>query len=473
MADDEERRRRPTAAEPTTRGRRPGRDGRRTPCERARSRTRRNRRDAGAEYAERLRPPPATLRTLSGIRDHSGGGPTWPVPSSSPAPAHPIGKLSGALAVLRRHRPRRLRHQGGARAGRAWPPTRSTTSSWARCSRPAPGQITARQAAVNAGIPMTVPATTINKVCLSGLNAIYLADQMIQAGEADIVVAGGMESMTQAPYLLPGARAGYRIGDKTVVDSMMYDGLFCAFDQVRHGRRHREVRRLRRPRRASPRTSWPPPPTSGRPGRRRTACFDDEIVPVEVPQRKGDPVVVERGRGRPRRHHRRESSAACAPPSTRRGNITAGNAWQISDGGAAVIVISQGQGRGARRRAPRRGRRLRPGGGPRPVAAHPAVPGHQAGARQGGQEGGRRRPVRAQRGVRRRRPGVDGRPRHHRRGHQRQRRAPSPSATPSACRAPAWRSTPARAGRRGGGLGAAALCGGGGQGDAAILEVAA
>src|SRR5207344_1695363 len=97
------------------------------------------------------------------------------------------------------------------------------------------GQITARQAAVNAGIPMTVAATTVNKVCLSGVNSIYLADLMIQAGEADIVVAGGMESMTNAPYLLPGARAGYRIGDQTVVDSMMYDGLFCAFDQCAMG----------------------------------------------------------------------------------------------------------------------------------------------------------------------------------------------------------------------------------------------
>ncbi|MGB5755595.1 MAG: beta-ketoacyl synthase N-terminal-like domain-containing protein, partial [Acidimicrobiales bacterium] len=92
------------------------------------------------------------------------------------------------------------------------------------------GQITARQAAVAAGIPMTTPATTVNKVCLSGLNAIQLANMMVLTGQADIVVAGGMESMTNAPYLLPGARAGYRAGDKTVVDSMMYDGLFCAFD---------------------------------------------------------------------------------------------------------------------------------------------------------------------------------------------------------------------------------------------------
>ncbi len=107
------------------------------------------------------------------------------------------------------------------------------------------GQMTARQASVDAGIPMSVPSTTINKVCLSGINTIMLADLLIQSGQADIVVAGGMESMTNAPYLLPDARAGMRMGDKKVVDSMMYDGLFCAFDP-RHGRRHREVRRVGR-----------------------------------------------------------------------------------------------------------------------------------------------------------------------------------------------------------------------------------
>jgi len=97
------------------------------------------------------------------------------------------------------------------------------------------GQITARQAAAKAGIPMTVPATTINKVCLSGINAIYLADQMIAAGDAEVVVAGGMESMTNAPYLLPGARAGYRMGNNEVVDSLIHDGLWCAFDAVHMG----------------------------------------------------------------------------------------------------------------------------------------------------------------------------------------------------------------------------------------------
>ena len=174
---------------------------------------------------------------------------------------------------------------------------------------------------------MTVPATTINKVCLSGLNAIYLADQMIQAGEADIVVAGGMESMTQAPYLLPGARAGYRIGDQKVVDSMMYDGLFCAFDQVRHGRRHREVRRLGRASPASRRTSSPPQSHERAARAAKDGLFDNEIVTVEVPQRKGDPVVFDtdegvRGEttaeslGRPasrvrqgRQHHRRQRVA--------------------------------------------------------------------------------------------------------------------------------------------------------------------
>ena len=97
------------------------------------------------------------------------------------------------------------------------------------------GQMTARQASTKAGIPMSVPSTTVNKVCLSGLNAIHLADLYIQSGEADIVVAGGMESMTNAPYLLPGARAGLRMGDSKVIDSMMFDGLFCAIDQLAMG----------------------------------------------------------------------------------------------------------------------------------------------------------------------------------------------------------------------------------------------
>src|SRR6266567_3396514 len=153
------------------------------------------------------------------------------------------------------------------------------------------GQITARQAAVKAGIPMSIPCTTVNKVCLSGLNSIYLADQMINAGDAEIVVAGGMESMTNAPYLLPGARAGYRIGDQKVIDAMMYDGLFCAFDQVAMGAGTEKYAAsaglAREPQDELAAKSHERAARAAKDGR-----FDDEIVPVEVPQRRGDPLVV-------------------------------------------------------------------------------------------------------------------------------------------------------------------------------------
>ena len=201
------------------------------------------------------------------------------------------------------------------------------------------GQITARQAAANAGIPMTVPATTINKVCLSGLNSIYLADLMIQSGQADVVVAGGMESMTQAPYLLPEARAGYRLGDKSVVDSMMFDGLFCAFDQVAMGAGTEKYA-------ASAGLDRLPQDELSAASHERAAkaqkdgLFDDEIVPVEIPQRKGDPVLVEVDEG-VRPGTTAESLGGLRPAFDKAGNITAGNASQISDGGAAVIVVSK------------------------------------------------------------------------------------------------------------------------------------
>jgi acetyl-CoA C-acetyltransferase len=200
------------------------------------------------------------------------------------------------------------------------------------------GQITARQAAVNAGIPMSVPATTINKVCLSGLNTIYLADQMIQSGEAEIVVAGGMESMSQAPYLLPGARDGYRLGDKSVVDSMMYDGLFCAFDQCAMGagtekyaasagidRESQDALSASSHERAA--------------NAQKDGLLDEEIIEVEVPQRKGDPVIVDTDEG-VRPGTTAESLGGLRPAFDKAGNITAGNASQISDGGSAVIVTS-------------------------------------------------------------------------------------------------------------------------------------
>ena len=201
------------------------------------------------------------------------------------------------------------------------------------------GQITARQAAANAGIPMSVPSTTVNKVCLSGLNAIYLADLMINAGEADIVVAGGMESMTQAPYLLPGARAGYRIGDQNVVDSMMYDGLFCAFDNCAMGlgtERYNGADGVSRERQdAFSALSHERAAAAIKDGK-----FADEIVPVSVPQRKGDPLVVDTDEG-VRPETTAESLGKLRPAFEKTGTITAGNASQISDGGAAVIVMSK------------------------------------------------------------------------------------------------------------------------------------
>ncbi len=201
------------------------------------------------------------------------------------------------------------------------------------------GQITARQAAVAAGVPMTVPATTINKVCLSGVNTIHLADLAIQAGEADVIVAGGMESMTNAPYLLPGARAGYRLGDQTVVDSMMYDGLFCAFDQCAMGAGTEKYAASAGIDRASQdQVAYLSHERAAR--AIKDGLFDNEIVPVEVPQRKGDPVVVSVDEG-VRAETTLESLGALRPAFDKAGNITAGNASQISDGGAAVIVVSR------------------------------------------------------------------------------------------------------------------------------------
>lgn len=201
------------------------------------------------------------------------------------------------------------------------------------------GQITARQAAVHAGIPMTVPATTVNKVCLSGLNAIYLADQMVNAGDAEVVIAGGMESMTRAPHLLPGAREGFRLGDATLVDSMMYDGLTCAFDQCAMGlatERYNERAGITRERQdAFAAASHEKAAAAAKEGR-----LGEEIVPVHVPQRRGDPIVVDTDEG-VRPETTTESLAALKPAFDKAGTITAGNASQISDGGAAVVVMSK------------------------------------------------------------------------------------------------------------------------------------
>src|SRR5580704_4729934 len=189
------------------------------------------------------------------------------------------------------------------------------------------GQITARQAAVKGGIPMSVPANTIN-----------LADQMIRAGDAEIVVAGGMESMTQAPHLLPGARAGFRIGDATLVDSMMHDGLTDSFDHIAMGlstEQHNEKVRITRERQdAFAAASHEKAAAAAKEGR-----LAEEIVPVQVPQRKGDPLLVDTDEG-VRPGTTAESLGALKPAFTKDGTITAGNASQISDGGAAVVVMS-------------------------------------------------------------------------------------------------------------------------------------
>jgi acetyl-CoA C-acetyltransferase len=202
------------------------------------------------------------------------------------------------------------------------------------------GQITARQAAAKAGIPMTVPAMTVNKVCLSGINAIYLADQMIKNGDAEVVVAGGMESMTNSPYLLPGARAGYRMGNNEVVDSLIHDGLWCAFDAVHMGSGTEKyvgqfggiTREMQDEAAAKSHERAAAAQKEGR--------FADEITPVSIPQRKGDPVVVENDEGiRPGTSS--ESLGGLRPAFSKDGTITAGNASQISDGGAAVIMMSK------------------------------------------------------------------------------------------------------------------------------------
>ncbi len=200
------------------------------------------------------------------------------------------------------------------------------------------GQITARQAAVNAGVPLTTPATTINKVCLSGLNSIYLADLLISAGEADVVIAGGMESMTKAPHLLPGARAGYRLGDGTLVDSMMYDGLYCQFDHCAMGEsteQYNQSAQISRERQdAFSALSHERAAAAIKDGR-----FANEIVPVSVPQRKGEPLIVDTDEG-VRPGTTPESLGTLRPAFDKNGTITAGNASQISDGGAAVVVVS-------------------------------------------------------------------------------------------------------------------------------------
>jgi acetyl-CoA C-acetyltransferase len=200
------------------------------------------------------------------------------------------------------------------------------------------GQITARQASVSAGIPKEIPSLNVDKVCLSGTTAIALADQMIRAGEVDVVVAGGMESMTQAPYAVPKARGGSRLGDADLVDTMIHDGLWSSFTGQTMGESSDAVNAELGIGREE-QDAW-----SARSHRRAAAGWDsgalgEEVVAVEVPQRPGSPVVVERDEGiRP--DSSVDSLARLKPAFGKDGTITAGNASQISDGAAAVIVTS-------------------------------------------------------------------------------------------------------------------------------------
>lgn len=249
----------------------------------------------------------------------------------------PIGRLSGALASMSGTDLGGVAIAGAlAKAGVE--PEQVDYVIMGQVLQAGAGQITARRAAVNAGIPMSTPATTINKVCLSGLHAIYLADQMIAAGDADIVIAGGMESMTNAPYLLPGARAGYRAGDQTVVDSMMYDGLFCAFDSCAMGLgTERDSAKAQIPRSAMDELSAQSHARAA--AAQKEGRFEAEIVPVAVPQRKGDPIMFETDEG-VRPETTADSLGKLRPAFDPEGNVTAGNASQISDGASAVVVMS-------------------------------------------------------------------------------------------------------------------------------------
>ena len=272
------------------------------------------------------------------------------------------------------------------------------------------GQVPARQAAVKAGIPMRVPSVNVNKVCLSGLNAIYLADQMVRSGDAQIVVAGGMESMTNAPYIAPGARGGVPIRQRRARRHHRPRWPVVLVRRMPDGHRHRQLHE----RQHQPRGMDEVAAASHE--RAAIATKDgllaEEIIPVSIPQRRGDPIVVEHDEG-VRPGTTAESLGALRPAFVEGGTITAGNASQISDGGSAVIVMSaelaaaRGVYAARRDRVVRHGRRARqPGAQPAARQRHPRR------ARQDRSRRRRPRPVRAQRGVRRGRHRVVRRARH-------------------------------------------------------------
>ncbi|NGO71472.1 acetyl-CoA C-acetyltransferase [Streptomyces boncukensis] len=201
------------------------------------------------------------------------------------------------------------------------------------------GQIPARQAAVQAGIPMTVPALTVNKVCLSGLDAVALADQLVRAGEFDIVVAGGQESMTNAPHLLPKSREGYKYGAVEMLDAMAYDGLTDPWENIPMGA-STEQHNTRLGIGRAEQDEIAAASHQRAAAAQRAGLFQAEITPVEIPQRKGDPVLFSEDEGiRP--DTTVETLSTLRPSFSKDGTITAGSSSQISDGAAAVVVMSK------------------------------------------------------------------------------------------------------------------------------------
>jgi acetyl-CoA C-acetyltransferase len=249
----------------------------------------------------------------------------------------PIGKMSGALASFS------AMDLGGfaikaalERAG--VPPEQVDYVFMGQVIQAGAGQMPARQAGFRGGIPLSVPSSLVNKVCLSGLNTIYLADLMIQAGEADVVVAGGMESMTNAPYLLPSGRSGARYGNTELQDSIVQDALWCSFDACLMGTGTERYSAGTISREAQ--DAFAVDSNVRAAHAMKNGLFDDEVVPVSVPQRKGDPIMVTEDEG-VRANTTMESLASLKPAFDKNGTITAGNASQISDGGSALIMMSE------------------------------------------------------------------------------------------------------------------------------------
>jgi acetyl-CoA C-acetyltransferase len=250
----------------------------------------------------------------------------------------PLGKFGGALAPLRAVELGSDAIKGALHRSQL-DPARIDEVIFGQVLQAGEGQITARQAAVRAGVPMTVPSTTVNKVCLSGMTAIAMADRAVRLGEASFVVAGGMESMSNAPYLTPNTRWGARMGDVALIDVMMHDGLWCSFDHCAMGESS-DLKNAQLGISRQQQDAW-----AAESHRRavlavETGAFQDEIVAVQVPQRKGDPIAVELDEGiRP--DTTVESLARLRPAFAPDGTTTAANASQISDGAAAVIVADR------------------------------------------------------------------------------------------------------------------------------------